>query len=256
MDRPLILLSNDDGFDAHGLVVLRRALERFADVIVCAPSRNQSASSHALTLNTVLRLTRIDDTTFALDGTPADCIYVALHSKEKVLPRRPDLVVSGMNLGPNLSVDIVYSGTVAAAREAAHRGIPALAVSADARAHPENAAQLGADVARLIWTELEERRPDKAPLLNLNIPTGQSWKVCSTRLGRRLYDDDVLYRNDPRHREYLWIGGSRARHEGDEDTDTGAWDQGHASLTPISLELFSPEHASLAESVTARAAKR
>jgi 5'-nucleotidase len=251
--RPLILLSNDDGYDAHGLVVLRKALERFAEVIVCAPRSNQSASSHALTLNSVLRLKRIDATTFAVDGTPADCIYVALHSKERVLPRRPDMVVSGMNFGPNLGVDVVYSGTVAAAREAAQRGIPALAVSADARAHAENAARLGAEVAKNTWLELTEKQGQPAPLLNLNIPAGQSWQLRATQLGRRLYDDEVIYRNDPRNREYLWIGGTRVRHEGDDGTDTVAWDKGIASLTPLTLVLFSRDHAPLCDAVVTRA---
>ena len=252
MNRPLILLSNDDGYDAHGLVVLRRALERFAEVVVCAPQLNQSASSHALTLNSVLRLHRIDQKTYALDGTPADCVYVALHSKERVVPRRPDLVVSGMNFGPNLGVDVVYSGTVAAAREAAQRGIPAVAVSADARAQAENAAALAADVVMAIWKQLADHPAlERAPLLNLNIPAGQQWEVRSTRLGRRQYDDDVVYRSDPRHREYLWIGGSQVRHEGEDSTDTGAWDQGVASLTPLTLQLFSGEHEPITNAVAA-----
>ncbi|HHH12021.1 MAG TPA: 5'/3'-nucleotidase SurE, partial [Sorangium sp.] len=107
--RPLILLSNDDGFDAAGLVALRTALQRFAHVVVCAPLTNQSASSHSLTLNSVLRLRRVEDDTFAVDGTPADCVYIALHAAERILPRWPDMVVSGMNHGPNLGIDVVYS---------------------------------------------------------------------------------------------------------------------------------------------------
>ncbi|MEM6787606.1 MAG: 5'/3'-nucleotidase SurE [Myxococcota bacterium] len=253
-DRPLILLSNDDGFDAAGLIALRKALARFADVVVCAPATNQSATSHKLTLTTVLRLRRIDPSTFALDGTPADCIYVALHSREKLLPRWPDLVVSGMNHGPNLGVDVVYSGTVAAAREAAHRGIPAVAVSADVRADRDAAARCGADVVARVWRTWSERPGPReadpggpAPLLNVNIPPGAGpWPVRATTTGRRRYDDDVVYREDPRGREYLWIGGFNVRHDAAAGSDTEAWDRGAASVTPLTLDVDESRHRGLA----------
>jgi 5'-nucleotidase len=239
--RPLALLTNDDGLAAPGLDALRAELARFAEVVVCAPRSNQSATSHALTLASVLRLERIDAATFALDGTPADCVYVALHSNARLLSRRPDLVVSGMNHGPNLGVDVVYSGTVAAAREGAHRGIPSLAVSADTHADRAAAAALGARVAHAWWTAIEAGTAGPL-LLNLNIPAGAGWPLRPTRLGRRLYEDEVIYRVDPRGREYLWIGGSRVVHEPGEGTDTEAWDAGAASLTPLTLELSSLEH--------------
>jgi 5'-nucleotidase len=129
--RPLVLLSNDDGVTAKGLLALRDALAKDADVVICAPDQNQSATSHSLSLHRILRLRRVDEGVFTLDGTPADCVYVALHAGTRVLPRRPDLVVSGMNHGLNLGGDVFYSGTVAAAREAALRGIPSIASSAD-----------------------------------------------------------------------------------------------------------------------------
>lgn len=257
MPRPLILLSNDDGYLAPGIEALREALERFADVILCAPAVNQSASSHSLTLHSVLRLHRVDDRTFAVSGTPADCVYVALHSGTRLLPRRPDMVVSGMNHGPNLGIDVVYSGTVGAAREGAHRGIPAVAVSADNTAHRQHAAELGARVAESLWTQVREltwgETPARrhAPLLNVNVPPGDGWTVASTKLGRRLYDDDVVYRNDPRGREYLWIGGSKFEHELDEGTDTHAWEEGQASVTPLTLDLFDQTHGVLADQVVA-----
>lgn len=248
-DRPLILLSNDDGFDAAGLIALRQALQRFADVIVCAPAVNQSATSHKLTLTTVLRVRRIDDATFALDGTPADCIYVALHSKDRLIPRWPDMVVSGMNHGPNLGIDVIYSGTVAAAREAAGRGIPAVAISADSRANRQAAAELGAQVAERCWEQTKDlpRPLSPAPLLNVNIPEGVGpWTVIATTAGRRLYDDDVVYRKDPRGREYLWIGGSDFTHDQAAGTDTEAWEQGRASVTPLTLAVNERQHATLA----------
>ena len=120
-----ILLSNDDGFFAPGLQVLRTALATFAEVVVCAPESNQSATSHSLSLNRILRLRDHGHGIHSVDGTPADCVYVALNSGTRLLPRRPDLVVSGMNHGPNLGTDVFYSGTVAAAREGALRGVPA-----------------------------------------------------------------------------------------------------------------------------------
>lgn len=279
--RPLILLSNDDGYFAPGLRALGAALEAIADVIVCAPETNQSATSHSLTLHRILRLRTARPGIFAVDGTPADCVYVALHSGTRVLPRRPDLVVSGMNHGMNLGVDVFYSGTVAAAREGALAGIPALAVSADLNANPAAAAALGASLAlALIETrratappeELraarEERSADggslgsdealailsprRAPLLNLNIPPGDGWPVRSTRLGARLYAQDVLFREDPRGREYLWIGGAEPRHEPVPGSDTEAYDEGIASLTPLSLDLFGAEHTEIAGAIAAR----
>ncbi len=249
--RPLILLSNDDGVFSTGLDALRTELLDFADVYTCAPMTNQSASSHALTLGSVLRLDHIAEQLFAVDGTPADCVYVALHSNGRILPRRPDLVVSGMNHGPNLGVDVIYSGTVAAAREGAQRGIPSVAVSAAKLSAQRAAAQLGAHVVRALWHKVEGAvfGDRAAPLLNVNVPEGSAWSVTATRLGQRLYDDDVIYRSDPRGREYLWIGGANVRHEQAEGTDTAAWDRGIASVTPLTLQLTEPRFGGLAAEV-------
>lgn len=239
VSRPLILLSNDDGYDSAGLAALRDALNPFAEVVTCAPRTNQSAASHALTLHAVLRLLRIDARTFALNGTPADCVYVALHSGERILPRRPDLVVSGMNHGPNLGSDVVYSGTVAAAREGALRGIPAIAVSSDNAADRSVAAAIGASVVRAVWHHwCSPSRPRFATLLNVNVPGGATGKPVATRLGARLYDDVVDYRHDPRGYEYLWIGGSEVHHDLTEGTDTAAWEAGLPSVTPLAYDLY------------------
>ncbi|MBW2455479.1 MAG: 5'/3'-nucleotidase SurE [Deltaproteobacteria bacterium] len=248
---PLILLSNDDGYDAEGLTVLRAALARFADVIVSAPKNNQSAASHALTLRNVLHLETLDDTTFTVDGTPADSVYVALHSGERLLPRWPDMVVSGMNRGPNLGLDVIYSGTVAAAREGALRGIPAVALSASPRAKLQSAVQLAARIVERALATLAETPEDQTPLLNVNIPRGDGWTLQATRLGRRNYRDDIIYRRDPRNREYLWIGGAAAKHDLTAGTDTAAWDMGNASLTPLTLSFFAPEHADFVDQVAA-----
>lgn len=249
-DRPLILLANDDGVAAPGLRALQGALARRGDVVVCAPELNQSATSHALSLHRILRLREVEPAVFAVDGTPADCVYVALHSEARVLPRRPDLVVSGMNFGLNLGVDAFYSGTVAAAREAALRRIPAVAVSADVAADCEAAAEVGATIALRALAEFAKASPGMpAPLLNVNIPRGSGWPIRATRLGARLYTEEVDYRRDPRGREYLWIGGAGVRHTLVPGSDTEAFDEGVVGVTPLTLDLWASEQAAFARSV-------
>src|SRR5271165_2180234 len=157
-DRPLVLLSNDDGHTSAGIRAMRDALAAVGQVVLLAPEGEQSASSHALSLARPLRLRRVEPGVFALDGPPADCVYVALHAQARVVPRRPDLVVSGINHGMNLGQDAFYSGTVAAAREAALRGIPALATSA----HPEVDLVAAAELSAHIALGLLARRPAPA----------------------------------------------------------------------------------------------
>jgi 5'-nucleotidase len=244
--RPLFLLSNDDGHRSTGLRALRDALAELADVVLVAPESEQSATSHSLTLARPLRLRPLKppnpEHAYSVDGTPADCVYVALHSGVRVLPRRPDLVVSGINRGLNLGQDVFYSGTVAAAREGALRGIPALAVSAHVDADLSRVAPL----ARKIAHELLQRDLRHAPLLNLNVPADWSGEVRATRLGQRIYEEVVEYRRDPRGREYLWLGGPGVRHERAAGTDTDAYDDGAASITPLVLDLTLAGDASLA----------
>lgn len=238
MSRPLVLLSNDDGVGSEGLRLLRGALQAWADVVVCAPDSNQSATSHSLTLHRPLKLRAQGGGIHALDGTPADCVYVALCAPDRVLPRRPDLVVSGMNHGLNLGVDVFYSGTVAAAREGALRGIPALAISASTDASFPAAARAGAELAR---AALETVRPARPFLLNVNVPPlaegARGWEVRGTRLGARLYTEDVVFRTNPRGEEYLWIGGAPLRHDHVPGSDTEAFDQGAIGVTALSLDL-------------------
>lgn len=210
---------------------------------------------------------------FAVDGTPADCVYVALNAGTRVLPRRPDIVVSGMNHGLNLGSDIFYSGTVAAAREGVIRGVPAVATSADVGADRERAAEVCAQIA-LVFAEIQMRnaaaaptegpdlprgdavaarvhalRTGPAPLLNVNVPPGRHWPVAATRLGLRVYDDIVEFRHDPRGREYLWLGGGGVRHGSVPDSDTDAYDRGAVSITPLLLDLTAAPHAALADTV-------
>ena len=249
--RPLILLSNDDGIAAPNLLAVRAALLPLADVVVCAPELNQSATSHSLSLHRILRLRELEPGVFAVDGTPADCVYTALHSGTRILPRRPDLVVSGMNHGLNLGVDVFYSGTVAAAREAAIRGIPAVALSADSGADRAAAAALGAAIALATLGAYRRAPTATAPLFSVNIPPGAAWQVRSTCLGARLYTEEVEYRTDPRGREYLWIGGAGVRHDLVPGSDTEAHDAGIASITPLTLELTASSTAALAAEIAA-----
>ncbi len=247
MTRPLVLLSNDDGYRSTGIERLRAALERFADVIVCAPEIEHSATSHALSLHRPLRLYRHSATSFSVDGTPADCVYVALHAGERVLPRRPDLVVSGLNHGLNLGDDVFYSGTVAAAREGALRGLRALALSASRDTDIEAAVGLGARMA-----EVMAGLGDRALLINVNFPPGSRWPVRATRLGTRVYHDGVEFRRDPRGREYLWIGGpGGVEHREVAGSDTEAYDQGVVGVTPLVLDLWGRSQQDSAEELAA-----
>ena len=236
MDRPLILISNDDGFRATGLQRLRESLSTIADVVVCAPESEQSAASHALSLHRPLRLKQHEAGLFSVDGTPADSVYVALFSGTRVLPRVPDLVLSGLNHGVNLGDDVFYSGTVAAAREGALRGVRAMALSVD---NNESLAAAADWTARLVLRVLE-RSSEEPFLYNINFPPGIAWPVTFTQLGRRLYHDEVEFRRDPRGREYLWLGGPPGtRHDCIEGTDTAAFDAGDVGITPLSLSLWS-----------------
>ncbi|MEZ4226315.1 MAG: 5'/3'-nucleotidase SurE [Polyangiaceae bacterium] len=245
MNRPLILLSNDDGYRSAGINVLAETLREFADVVICAPETEQSASSHSLSLHRPLRLYAHGEQTFSVDGTPADCVYVALHAEQRVLARRPDLVVSGLNHGVNLGDDVFYSGTVAAAREAALKGLPALAVSAAQGADRAAAARLSATIARAMLAQAF----DRAVLLNVNFPSGSSWEVTPTRLGRRVYEDGVEFRRDPRGREYLWIGGPGVTHREAPGSDTEAYDAGRVGVTPLVLDLWGRSQQGDAEAV-------
>jgi len=245
--RPVVLLTNDDGVLASGLEAMASALSKFARVVVLAPEKEQSACSHKLTLHAGLRLRRVRADWYALDGTPADCVYVGLFAEGRVLPRWPDLVVSGLNDGLNLGLDVYYSGTVAGAREAAMRGVPGLAVSADHAASRDDAAALCARIADvMIGMRGSWHSP---PLLNVNIPAGEAWTVKVTRPGRRVYGEGVEFRKDPRGREYLWIGGAGVRNEGDDGTDTKAFVDGLVSVSSLPLRPCDCNGADPAEAV-------
>jgi 5'-nucleotidase len=233
--KPLILLSNDDGVRAPGIRALAEALDGLGDVVVAAPDRERSAASHAISLDHPLRVEEVEPGFFAIDGTPVDCVYLALHH---LVPRKPDLCLSGINNGFNLGSDIFYSGTVGAALEAALRGVPAVAISLE-RKMPQDFSHAAA-FARDFVADLLARGPaaiEPATFLNLNLPAGQVRGVRVTCMGRRIYRDQVSVREDLRGRSYYWIGGPEQKGEDVADSDCTAVADGMASVTPIGLDL-------------------
>lgn len=246
--RPLLLLSNDDGFHAEGLRLLARAVEPLGDVIIVAPASEQSTRSHALTLHRPLRVLPVGPGVWSVDGTPADCTYVALHHPT-MLPRRPTLVLSGINHGANLGSDVFYSGTVAAAREAAFRGVPAMALSMPSSADPATCAALAVPFVERLLGALARTPPSATPLLNLNFPHGDPKGARNTRLGVRTYEDLVEVRQDPRGRQYLWLGGPSVEHPLVAGSDTEAFDAGFVSLSALRLDMDTDGFAPLVDAV-------
>jgi len=228
-----VLLSNDDGVHAAGLRALAAA---FAgdEVWVVAPDREQSASSHSISLHRPLRVAEVAPRWYAVDGTPTDAVYMGLCLLLKDTP--PDLVVSGINHGPNLANDVHYSGTVAAAIEGALLGVPALAVSlAGPPPHDfSHAARFAAALAR----RMREGPAAGSPfLLNVNVPPGPLRGYRFTPLGRRTYGNEVVEKTDPRGRKYYWIGGEGgARNEDIPGSDCNAVVEGMAAVTPLQLD--------------------
>ncbi len=230
-----ILLSNDDGIRAPGLAALERTLEGLGHIDVVAPDRERSASGHSLTLTQPLRVTKHDDRHWSVSGTPTDAVLLAL---EKLLPARPDWIVSGINHGPNMGEDVTYSGTVAAAMEGAILGIPSIAVSMAARGEllfEELRPPLRTLLERLMQYPLARNQ-----LLNVNlpnVPTAQVRGVRATRLGSRVYRDAVVARQDPQGRDYYWVGGTGPDWVNDERSDAYAVAHGFISVTPLSTDL-------------------
>jgi len=233
--RPLILITNDDGVMAPGIRAAATALRQIADVVVCAPDRERSAASHALTLDRPLRVDELEAGVFAVDGTPADCAYLALLH---LVPRKPDLCVSGINHGYNLGSDIFYSGTVAGAVEAALRGVPAIAISLERGSPPDftHAASFIEALAAEALARGEGAIPP-ASLLSVNLPHGKVTGFQVTFLGQRVYRDRVEVRQDLRGRSYYWIGGPEENATDVPGSDCSAVRAGLASITPLSLDL-------------------
>jgi 5'-nucleotidase len=230
---PRILVTNDDGIYSEGLRKLADALRPVGEVVIVAPDREQSAASHALTLNRPLRLLQLEENEYIVDGTPSDCVNLAVLYLLKA--NRPDIVVSGINFGPNLGDDVTYSGTISAAFEGALLNIPSIAFSALVGEHfsfDRNAAF----AARLTEWALA-RPPDPSIVLNVNFPVEDPKGVRITRLGKRIYSEGVIERLDPRGKKYFWIGGEPPVWHHAEGTDFAAIAEGHISITPLHLDL-------------------
>ncbi len=234
-----ILLTNDDGVTSDGLLALHTALAPNHVITIIAPDRNWSTSGHSRTMDKPIRVTQMplkDGTlAYAADGSPSDCVALAALG---FLPELPELVVSGINHGFNLGDDITYSGTVAAAMESVINEIPAIAVSTDINPiwQIEVAA---AAVARLV-DQVAKRGLERDILLNVNVPSlahDEIKGVQITRLGKRVYQDQLVEREDLRGRKYYWMGGLEVTNHPEEGTDVAAIEEGYVSITPIHLDL-------------------
>jgi len=237
-------VTNDDGILAPGIAALAEAVQDLGEIIVCAPETERSGSSHAITLHSHLRTDEVRPGWYRVNGTPVDCVYLgALH----LCPRRPDLVVSGVNPGYNLGSDVFYSGTVGGAAEGFIRGASAIAVSVHARESPRVAIPIVRTLAQVLLTN------SRRSLLNVNIPwlsrgderpadtIAEGLPLRVTRLGARPYVEQVERRQDPRGQAYFWIGGPPRDAGEQEGEDTWAVLHGQVSVTPLVLDITAPD---------------
>jgi 5'-nucleotidase len=230
-----ILISNDDGYLARGLRVLADSLSKFAQVTIVAPDRNRSGASNSLTLDSPLRVEQVSDNIYFVNGTPTDCVHVAITG---LLDSEPDMVVSGVNHGANLGDDVIYSGTVAAAMEGRFLGLPAIAVSLVLGEHRnfELAAAITADLVRRI---VDDPLP-RDTILNVNVPDGprnERLGLDVTRLGFRHKSEPVIKTEDPKGEPIYWVGPAGKGQDSGQGTDFHAIEQGRVSVTPIKIDL-------------------
>jgi len=257
----LILCSNDDGISSPGLDVLRKRFSRWGQTMTVAPAFNQSTTGHALSLHKPLRMERLDTKTYTVNGTPADCVHMALHT---ILKKRPTFVMSGINQGANLGQDVYYSGTVAAAREAAVAGIPAFAVSLTLRPtgkkqkavkeikfEYQSGARAAERVVKMVFKALGDgniekgiRRWPKGLVVNINVPNVPYNQISGVRLarqGRQIYGGGALSRKDSRGQDYYWIGGTHRGHERVRDTDCQVVHENNIAVTPLEMDCTDHE---------------
>lgn len=234
--KPLILVSNDDGFFSFGIKTLEKAIRPLGKVITVAPDQERSAASHSLTLHRPLRVKKIKPDLFAVDGTPTDCITIGV---KELLPRPPDIIVSGINSSPNLGDDVHYSGTVSAAIEGGIMGIPSIAISlmtVEGLGYFETAGRFAAKLVRKV---LKEGLPPGI-ILNVNVPNVPSKQIKGyqfTKQGKRNYGDIIAERLDPRGRKYYWLGGNQFGFEDIPGSDCNAVLANYISITPLRVNL-------------------
>ena len=229
-----ILVTNDDGILSPGISLLAKALAKLGEVWVVAPDRERTAVAHAVTLHKPLRVHEVRKRVYAVNGTPVDCVNLALLN---VLPKRPHLLVSGINKGVNLGDDVLYSGTVSAAVEGTILGVPSMAVSQEGREqfHFTTGAYYALRVARLI---IQHGLPEET-LVNVNVPNRPLRAVMGVRvtcLSRRRFDNPIIEKVDPHGRTYYWIAGTRVSWSRSKDADHEALEEGAVSLTPLHLD--------------------
>jgi len=230
-----ILLSNDDGYRSPGLRILAKELARHGDVTVVAPDRDRSGASNSLTLDVPIRAERLENGYFRVNGTPTDCVHLAITG---LLHKEPDLVVAGINHGPNLGDDVIYSGTVAAATEGRFLGLPAIAVSIDS--HQPRYLETAALVVGRLVAGLRDAEMNPSTILNVNVPdlpAEQIRGLSATRLGHRHKAEPVTQLLDPRGRPMYWIGPAGSEQDAGEGTDFDALRNGFVSVTPIQVDL-------------------
>jgi len=231
-----LLLTNDDGYLSDGINILFKALQKTADVFIVAPDREQSASSHSLTLKRPLRVHKLGSRRYAIDGTPTDCVMLAVHLFFK--RRKPDMIISGINHGANMGEDVTYSGTVAAAIEGSILGIPSISVSM-ANWEPGTPMVRAARFVVKLVEFYHKLNLDPSTFLNVNLPRdyGQPYRKYEfTGLGARLYKDYVIHKTDPRGKAYYWIGG-HATWKTTRGSDFEAVQRRAVSITPLKLKF-------------------
>jgi 5'-nucleotidase len=244
-----ILLSNDDGYRAEGLAALAQVIKPLGEVTIVAPDRNRSGASNSLTLDTPVRVARYDTDAYYVNGTPTDCVHLAISG---LFDFEHDIVVSGVNDGANLGDDTLYSGTVAAAIEGRFLGLPAIAVSLCLTpGSPRNFAAAAQVAAQLVERMRQERwhGPEAGPIiLNVNVPDlpdGQLRGIKVTRLGNRHRSKPIVKALDPRGRDVYWVGNAGTGQDAGPGTDFHAVAEGYASVTPLQIDLT--RHAAMAD---------
>ncbi len=232
---PCILVTNDDGFDAPGIAILAEAAGDLGNVVVAAPDTEQSASSHSLTLVRPLRVVQVDEHRFRIDGTPTDCVHLAV--PRLTGNRLPDLILSGINRGLNVGDDVIYSGTVAGALEGTLLHVPSLAVSVETDERGEANYAAAARIAVRLAERLLRGELEPGVLLNVNVPRGEPKGMRATRQGTRSYRSTALERRDPSGRPYFWIAGADTTPTGEPDGDHEAIRAGYVSISPLHPNL-------------------
>ncbi len=231
-----ILVTNDDGILAPGLALLADVCRQVGTVTVIAPDREQSGTSHSLTLHRPLRPTRRADGAWQIDGTPTDCVMLAIQA---LMPEGPDFVFSGVNHGPNMGEDVLYSGTVAAAMEAVMLGVPGIGISFSG-SRPETLATYRDLLVDLVQRITSAPNFPADTLLNVNLPlvaAGEVKGIRVTKLGSRVFSESLTRMKDPWGKEIFWIGGGTITWTGDEDSDHAAVREGYLSVTPLHMDL-------------------